>query len=126
MSTLPLEVHEVLEEEYDAIHGPLPCDGFLYCAEDLLDAGWARRVLERCGVACDSPDLLTALNDLVAKGGDELQKLANSASITESGRMLLNDAAKYAEEDARRFNRRILDETLYGAVRPLRDARLAK
>ena len=52
MSTLPLEVHEVLEEEYETRYGarpPSPPAGALYASEQIIDQSWARSILGACG-----------------------------------------------------------------------------
>src|SRR5690348_7894853 len=125
MSTLPLEVHEVLEEEYEAIHRPLGERDCLYQQDDILDEACARRILDKWGGGSGT-SLCDRLNALVEGETSALQQLRNSPAITETGRQLLDDAAVYADEDRRKFNRRVLDEALRGSMRPLRDARLAQ
>ncbi|HYR29018.1 MAG TPA: hypothetical protein VEU30_11175, partial [Thermoanaerobaculia bacterium] len=53
MSTLPLELHEVLEEEYLSMYGPLerPPVGDVV----LLDGRWASNILQECGLPADDP-----------------------------------------------------------------------
>ena len=129
MSTLPLEVHEVLEEEYVSMYGQLtlPESGAQYTDEQILDPAGARRILEECKIKCDS--VLEALNGLVAAASTtELGKLADSPCINEAGRAILEDYDDYvagqSKERRAEINRRVVDDALNDAVRRLRDVRL--
>src|ERR1043165_2040255 len=121
MTSLPLDVHEVLEQEYEAIHGPLgnkpPAT---YQPEDIIDAEWAKGCLAVCGFGGDS---LAALNALVEKGND-FGNLERSPAITENGRKMLKMYTKGEIEQTPDNRRRIVDEALSGAVRRIRDVRL--
>jgi hypothetical protein len=121
MSTLPLDVHEVLEQEYEALHGRL--DGMPeppYGAEDLTDEEWAKGCLAKCKLPAEDP--LATANAIIATG-DNLRKLEDSPALTETGRRLL---AMYEDtERSPEIRRRIVDEALNGAVRRFRDVRLA-
>jgi patatin-like phospholipase len=129
MSTLPLEVHEVLEEEYVSIYGrlALPPSKSNYTAEQILDESRARRILATCGIAV--PTVLEALNALVATDSPaELRKLAELPHISDAAKALLDDYEQHIKEalPERReeINRRIVDDALTGAVRRLGDIRL--
>jgi uncharacterized membrane protein len=121
MTSLPLDVHEVLEQEYEAIHGPLADKPpATYRPEDILDENWATKCLAACKIE-GAP--LAAINALVGTGA-KIANLESSPAITECGREIL---ARYNDDDTDKtpdVRRRIVDEALNGAVRPLRDVRL--
>ena len=50
MSSLPFEVHEVLEQEYVSMHGPIDVPSSEYEAADVIDESWALAVLATCGI----------------------------------------------------------------------------
>jgi len=50
MSSLPLEVHEVLEQEYVSMHGDLAVPEPEYTADDIIDEPWALTILDACGM----------------------------------------------------------------------------
>jgi len=123
MTSLPFDVHEVLEQEYVALHGDLgDMPGPEYRAEDILETGvWVESILKSCGIA-GAP--LDALNALV-NPGTEIAKLEHSPQISRNGQELL---ALYLKGDVERtpaVRRRITDEAFPGAVKSLRDRRLA-
>ncbi|HKS23637.1 MAG TPA: patatin-like phospholipase family protein [Thermoanaerobaculia bacterium] len=121
MTSLPLDVHEVLEQEYEAIHGPLTNKPpATYRSEDITDPEWAKGCLLACGFGGDT---LAALNALVEKGND-FANLERSPAITESGRKMLKMYTKGEIEQTPDNRRRIVDEALNGAVRRIRDVRL--
>jgi hypothetical protein len=128
MATLPLELHEVLEEEYASMYGSIdrPETGALYRAEDVTDEGWARAILQDCNIEPVNGVVVT-LNDLVVNG--PMDKLCNSRALTDSGKSMIADYDEYTQDvsDDRRqeINRRIIDAAFNGGVRPLREVRLA-
>lgn len=126
MSMLPLEVHEVLEEEYVSMYGPLDVPSSDYTKDDIIDERWARAVLEGCKIDV-SAGVIAALNGLVARGA--LDSLQGSPAITDCGLDLIRNYSHYTDgvSDVRRreINRRIVDDALHGAVKNLRDLRLA-
>src|SRR4029079_13337388 len=114
MTSLPLDVHEVLEQEYEAIHGPLANKpAATYRPEDITDAEWAKNCLAACGL---SGEPLPALNALVEQGND-FAKLERSPAITENGRKMLAMYTKGEIDQTPDVRRRIVDEALDGAVR---------
>jgi Patatin-like phospholipase len=120
MTSLPLDVHEVLEQEYEAIHGPLPNKpAATYRPEDILDPAWATSYLTTCGF---SGDPRTVANDIVTTGAG-IENLAKSPELSDTGRELLD---LYSGDDAKtpEVRRRIVDEALGASVRQLRDVRL--
>jgi hypothetical protein len=126
MSSVPLEVHEVLEQEFVSMHGELQgIPGPAYKEGDLLDPSWGRIILSACALD-PGEDLLAALNRLVE--GEGLSQLCGSPAISKTGRELIDDYEEYTEgvssQRKLEINRRIVDEALPGAVRPLRDVRL--
>ncbi|HXH91092.1 MAG TPA: patatin-like phospholipase family protein [Thermoanaerobaculia bacterium] len=129
MPKLPLEVHEVLEEEYASMYGSIdrPPTGALYRDGDVIDEGWARAILQDCKIDPVN-GLIAALNDLVVKG--PMTKLCNSRALSDSGKSMIADYDEYTkgETDDRKqeINRRIIDAAFIGAVRQLRDIRLAR
>jgi Patatin-like phospholipase len=121
MSSLPLDVHEVLEQEYEAIHGPLPSKPpAVYRAEDVVDPEWAKGCLAACGF---SGETLSLLNALVETGKD-FANLQRSPAITENGRKMLKMYTANDVEQTPDVRRRIVDEAFSGAVRRIRDVRL--
>jgi hypothetical protein len=127
-SLLPLEVHEVLEEEYRTIYDeepppPVPSNQF-----EILDFKWACHILEKCGF--DRSKLGTPADVTGILGGfvDETQKinvLKSSPALSNAGRQLIKDYGKFDKNERERLNRRIVDDALRGAIKPLRDMRLA-
>src|SRR2546423_1818238 len=121
MTSLPLDVHEVLEQEYEAIHGPLADKPpATYRPEDILDPDWAAKCLAACKLQGAS---LTVINALVEDGA-KIASLGSSPAITDCGREIL---ARYNDDETDKtpdVRRRIVDEALNGAVRRLRDGRL--
>jgi hypothetical protein len=137
MSSLPLDVHEVLEEEYVSMYGDLRTPGSSYTADDIRDENSARSILVICGIEVPDPIppgsakevLRDTLNGFVEKGRPDLDKLCASPAITRTGTELLSGYEKYSAGVTpgrkREINRHIVDDALSGAVRPLRDVRLA-
>jgi hypothetical protein len=131
MQSYPLEVHQVLEEEYVAMHGPLDRPGALYDAAQILNVTEARRILHACGVSIASVDDIAAtLNKfLTAK---EAPKVGDSPVLTSRGRKLIDDYDDFREaarkqddvNGAIELNRTIVDDAFTGSVKRLRDIRL--
>jgi hypothetical protein len=121
MTSLPLDVHEVLEQEYEALHGALDDKPpATYRPEDILDEDWASKCLAACGLEGAALDVINAL----VQDGAKIASLVSSPAITECGREILalyNNDKTGKTPDVRR---RIVDEALNGAVRRLRDVRL--
>src|SRR4051812_22994555 len=111
MSSIPFEVHEVLEQEYVSMHGPLDVLPPEYGDDDIIDPAWARAVFEACGIAIGD-DVAAALNLLV--GANDLSSLSASPALTAAGRDLLAHYDDYTQgvPDIRRreINRRIVDD----------------
>src|SRR5258706_5317846 len=101
MSKLPLEVHEVLEEEYVSMYGPLEIPSSDYAKDDIIDERWALAVLEGCKIDV-SAGVIDTLNALVAKGAPE--SLKGSPAITECGISLIANTNDYTDRasDSRR------------------------
>src|SRR5688500_11669146 len=53
MSSLPREVHEVLEHEYVSMYGPLECVDVRYTADQIVDVQWVLSILRACELADD-------------------------------------------------------------------------
>jgi len=128
MSTLPLEVHEVLEEEYRTMHDGGP-EVVGYGVFEIIDLPWARGILCSCGVKPEDlngpGDIETVLSEFVS-GKRRVADLEKAAAMSDTGRTLLADYAEYSGEDKQRLNRRIVDEALGGAIKRFRDQRLSK
>lgn len=165
MSSLPREVHEVLEHEYVSMYGPLERIAVRYTADQIVDVQWVLSILRACELA-DDPlarhaaqaenidaarrSLAEKLNAMVIvdaarnpndNRGEEnrLQaeqrsilrnRLIHSPALTSIGRMLIeqyDDLFSETVSDAtlHEIHRRIVDEAFTGAVKPLRDRRLA-
>src|SRR3954469_11608417 len=126
MSSLPFEVHEVLEQEYVSMYGDLDVPPPEYGAKDIIDPAWARAVCDACGVDCGA-GLEATLNALV--DSRDLSQLRESPAITDTGRDLIDHYSDYTEgaTDARRreINRRIVDDAFLGAIKLYRDIRLS-
>ena len=129
MASLPREVHEVLEQEYVSMYGPLAKVKVSYDAAQVIDARWGRDILRQCGVAAEAnvADVVAALNRMI----DELPAatIAQSPALTAAGHLMLAEYEDHARncaggEALRELNRRILDDAFTGAVKPLRDRRL--
>jgi hypothetical protein len=125
MSSLPYEVHEVLEQEYVSMYGPIDVPSPDYTPADIIDEPWALAIFLKCGIGAPG-DVVAALNALVA--ARDLKNLRDSPAITDSGRDLIDRYDTYTEgatEDRRReINRAIVDEAFLGAVKRHRDIRL--
>jgi hypothetical protein len=126
MSSLPFEVHEVLEQEYVSMYGDLEVPSPKYGPDDIIDEAWARAVCAACGADC-SAGIVAALNALV--DSRDLSQLRESPAITDTGRDLIDHYAEYTEgvTDTRRceINRRIVDDAFLGAIKLHRDIRLS-
>jgi hypothetical protein len=126
MSSLPFEVHEVLEQEYVSMYGPVDVPAPEYGAGDIIDEPWARAVCDACGVDASS-GVVAALNKLVASR--DLRQLRASPAITNTGRDLIDRYGEYTEDAGearvREINRRLIDDAFLGAVKLQRDIRLA-
>ena len=126
MSSLPFEVHEVLEQEYVSMYGDLEVPSPKYGPGDIIDEAWARAVCAACGADC-SGGIVAALNALV--DSRDLSQLRGSPAITDTGRDLIEHYDEYTKDvtDARRaeINRRIVDDAFLGAIKLHRDIRLS-
>jgi hypothetical protein len=130
--SLPREVHEVLEQEYVSMYGPLPLGTARYDRSQLQDPKWARSILRTCDLAFDEladDVLLEKLNSYVTTRPPV--ELLLSPALTSAGRALIeqyntmNDAIT-EEGELEVLNRRIVDDAFSGAVIPLRDVRLKR
>ncbi len=134
MPTLPLEVHEVLEEEYVSMYGSLdrPPSGVLYRegpvnkGGDVIDEGWVKAIFQDCNIV-PAKGAVAALNDLVVNG--PVNKLCNSRALTDTGKSMIADYDDYTRDVSKdrkqEINRRIVDDAFTGGVRALREVRLA-
>lgn len=141
MPSLPLDVYQVLEEEYVSMYGPLPRLAVVYDAKQVLDAEGARDIFLACRIGLPpgvdaSPGaegIAAALNAIVTTDAAPVT-LLDSPEMTARGRALLagyDEFAKLAAEcdpvwGVLELRRTIVDEAFRGAVRPLRDVRLDK
>ncbi|HYK00737.1 MAG TPA: patatin-like phospholipase family protein [Thermoanaerobaculia bacterium] len=130
--SLPREVHEVLEQEYVSMYGPLPLSTARYDKAQLQDPKWARSILRTCDLAFDEladEVLLEKLNSYVTTRPPA--ELLLSPALTSAGRALLeqyntmNDAIT-EDGELEVLNRRIVDDAFTGAVISLRDVRLKR
>jgi len=128
MTSLPLEVHHVLEEEYVSMYGPLDRPPVTYDASQILDRADARRILRACGSEVAAHGVEAKLNELLEKD-EKPEALKESPVLTECGRLLLRKYDAYRKGrsawEAMELRRRIIDDAFNGAVKPLRDIRLA-
>jgi patatin-like phospholipase len=133
MASFPLELHQVLEEEYVSMYGPLARLGALYDEKQVLDLQWARVLLHDCGidVDADAREIAEELNELVK--ARKAPAVGGSQAITERGKVLLEGYEEFRKLANERdgvsgemdLRRSIVDEAFPGAVKPLRDLRLA-
>ncbi|MEA2326378.1 MAG: hypothetical protein QOE68_1337, partial [Thermoanaerobaculia bacterium] len=127
-SALPLEVHEVLEEEYRTIYDEEPPPLVSSATFEILDPKWACSILEDCGFhrsKLGTPAAITAVLAEFVLGKQDIKALKKSPVLSSAGRKLISDYAKFDPNDKERLNRRIVDDALHGAIKPLRDMRLA-
>jgi Patatin-like phospholipase len=141
MASLPREVHEVLEQEYVSMYGPLDRVDVKYAKDDIVDVQWALAILRACELAADDrtknaiasktldearEQLAERLNQLVSNLPADV---ARSNALTDKGRDMLTryDALRdgAGPSGAAELHRRILDEVFSGAVVPLHERRLA-
>lgn len=128
--SLPREVHEVLEQEYVSMYGPLPAVDAKYEDDQICDLQWARAILRACNLAYDDLSaavLRDTLNAFVTVRPP--RELLLSPSMTSAGRALLEQYNALNDEiteegELQELNRRIVDDAFTGAVKPLRDVRL--
>jgi hypothetical protein len=152
--SLPLELYQVLEEEYVSMYGPLQRLSPLYSAGDILDLQRVRDILRECGLLPD-PDsesdpsnrdevqraeAFAALSRLVT-GDGPLAPLKESRAITERGQHLIDqydEFRKAADDDGdpvpltaaqilalrREMRRAVVDDAFTGAVKTQADLRL--
>ena len=127
MSTLPLEVHEVLEEEYRAMYGTAPGAATVdYASFQILDEAWACSILRACNPDVTLANLGEKLASLV-NSEKKPEALAKSPVFSSTGRMILANYDDYLkEENRRKLNRRLVDEALCGAIKPYRDTELER
>ena len=124
MSSLPLELYQVLEDEYVSMYGPLERRPSTYDEKDILDAAKVCEVLVECELPANEPPAKT-LSALVT-GTGSLDALARSSRITDRGKQLLEhyEEASAAARAVDELRRTIVDDAFHGLVQPLRDARL--
>lgn len=133
MPSLPLELHQVLEEEYVSMYGPLARPAVTYDEKQILDAARACTVLRDCGIAAerDAASIARTLSELVETDAAPSRLIA-SPDLTRRGRLLLDqyDALRALAEESdapdggRELRRTIVDDALGTAVRHLSDIRL--
>ena len=133
MASLPLEVHQVLEEEYVSMYGPLdrPTTGVDYDDAQVLSAERVCDALRDCEtLGVTKHNVVEKLNALIATDAKPSQ-LACSAAITAKGSDLLKQYDDLLPKDGaeretagRELRRTIIDEALPRLVKPLRDVRL--
>ncbi|HEX2833161.1 MAG TPA: patatin-like phospholipase family protein [Thermoanaerobaculia bacterium] len=126
MSSLPLEVYHVLEEEFVAANGPLDREPDHYDEHCVLNEAEARSILRICGIEVRE-SLCATLNALV--DGTHLERLKESPALSERGRELIDHFDDYFEKPQEvwtrtELRRSIVDDALSGAVKSLRDKRL--
>jgi hypothetical protein len=126
MSTLPLEVHEVLEEEYRAMHGAPSGQTVDYASLEMLDEPWACSILRACEPDVTPGNVRERLAAII-DAGSKPESLAKSPELTETGKTILAGYDDYAKsENRRKLNRRIVDEAMGGTVKPYRDMELER
>ena len=150
MSSLPREVHEVLEHEYVSMYGPLERVKVAYRSDQVVDVQWVLSILRACELdndphvteATGAPTIEIArraladrLNEIIASDPESeaghifRDRLIKSPALTSAGRTLIEQYDKLAgnleKQQLRELHRRLVDDAFTGAVKPLRDLRLA-
>ncbi|MCU1229755.1 MAG: rane protein of unknown function, contains domain [Acidobacteria bacterium] len=127
MASLPLELHEVLEQEYVSMYGPLnrPDYGELYDSEQIVDVDWAERILVACGIGKTSPAQDAAVaedreyagaalaGNVAAQKADRASKAASDA--TKNLREKLRIAGAVTDEGEAALERAVVAEGAAGA-----------
>src|SRR2546430_15753901 len=106
MAILPLELHDVLEDEYRTLYDQEP-EAVDYAAFVVLDeqTNFARSILSSCGVDRNDMTTTDAIGSVLAQfvdGKRSVFALEQSPVITETGRLILDAYAKYAKEEDKR------------------------
>src|SRR3954463_3369777 len=108
-SLLPLEVHEVLEEDYRKIYEGDPPPPVASNQFEILDFKWARHILGKCGFdrsELGSPAQVTAILAGFIDGTQKIKRLESSPALSNAGRKLIKDYGKFAKGETERLNRR--------------------
>ena len=90
MSTLPLEVHEVLEEEYVSMYGVAPADYDQYCInapkDSRLPSGGGQQI---CGLYDVTPTKFGLSNNVVTKASNfgKQRRVNDFFNVTFTGRI---------------------------------------
>src|SRR2546430_15170086 len=100
MATLPLEVHEVLEEEYASMYGVAPAD---YDAFEIRDAEAARTILRDRGIGAENVE---AVLKQMVDGQQDIELLATSTLSEE-------------DKGSRAVRRRLVDAAFGETIVPL-------
>src|SRR5204862_226323 len=136
MTSLALDLHQVLEDEYISMYGPLERASPLYNEDDILNSYQVRVILQEClaarlselvsGTASlaslakslqavkDNQEIAALLSELVS-GTASLASFAESPAITDCGTRLLEDydeLRKLAEEKDSRVSLQELRRTI--------------
>jgi hypothetical protein len=143
VSSLPREVHEVLEDEYVSMYGPLDQVPVEYTTreaeeadddtvEQIVDVACAASILREWGLGRDGMsrvEIVRKLNGFIENLPKD--KLAGWRGLSNAGRTLMeryDELADTASRQGRReeLHRRIIDDAFDDAVQPLRDLRTAR
>lgn len=130
MPSLPLELHQVLEQEYVTMYGPLDRPSTDYQADQICNVTLAQKVLKECGIAAtaDATDIAKKLTAFV--DASAVPPVGVSSAITPRGKALLGSygelKATAEAPDLRELRRAIVDEAFDGAVKRYCDLRLNK
>jgi len=130
MSSLPLALHEVLEQEYVAMYGALagrPDDK--YDEKQIVASNHVRETLARNGLL-DGDDLAVCLERLrlnTDPNSDHCPAkcFGSAPQLTNGTALLVENYRHLGPDDRRAVNRRVIDEAFTDAVKCDRDVRLA-
>ena len=121
MTSLPLDVHQVLEQEYEAIEGkPYEKPPITYRDRDVIDKALAAKICNECEIKGDPLEALSAINAIITTG-DNLKNLKSSTQLGERWRTFIDGCDASTPPEVRR---RIVDEAFGGAMRRFRDVSL--
>jgi len=103
MATLPLDVYEVLEQEYDAHypHDPRAASpqGAHYDEKQIIDDAFARSILIDCGLdANEKAPIELLLNTQLIDAGDKIARLIASPVLTKNGMTMVKRYDEYVKD----------------------------
>lgn len=123
----PLEVYEVLEQEYAATYGPIDVPSLEVTVEQLLDPAAARSLLLPFigPVGETAEQIVSAINRVRLGEVGALRERVDRASLSPATRKAIAEYDELNPEERELVDRRIIDEVFAGAIRAYGDVRLS-